>query len=296
KAMSRTSTSSWWSMSNVVDSGALASWASPSNTSAYMRATRAGVSTRPSRSGSSPIAERISLTAASMRGWSTAISAIRPLGGVVAVAGAGLAALRGTGDLRSVAARMGQLGRVRLQRLAGVVLLRAGRGGGAADRRRGQGGALGAGEPDLARRLLLHVAEDLGELVLVEGLALQQLLDQAVQHVAVVHDHRPGLVQSGVQQLPHLLVDQARGLGAEAGRLPLLHAHEDLVLVAGERDLADGVAHAQLHHHGARDLGRVLQVRAGARGDVVEDALLHRVAAHGVGQTIQQLVAGLVVA
>src|SRR5699024_3829201 len=238
------STSSWWSMSNVVDSGALASWASPWNTSAYMRATRAGVSTRPSRSGSSPIAERISLTAASMRGWSTAISAIRPLGGVVAVAGAGagLAALRGTGDLRSVAARMGQLGRVRLQRLAGVVLLRAGRGGGAADRRRGQGEALCAGDPDLARRLLLHVAEDLGELVLVEGLALQQLLDQAVQHVAVVHDHRPGLVQSGAQQLPHLLVDQARGLGAEAGRLPLLHAHEDLVLVAGERDLADGVA------------------------------------------------------
>src|SRR5699024_6219780 len=267
--MSRTSTSSWWSMSNVVDSGTLASWARPWKTSAYMRATRAGVSTRPSRSGSSPIAERISLTAASMRGWSTAISAFRPLGGVVAVAagagtGARLAAVRRAGDLRSLTARVGPLGRGRLQPLAGVVLLGARRGGGAADGRSGQCGALGAGDPDLARRLLLHVAEDLGELVLAQGLALQQLLDQAVQHVAVVHDHRPGLVQSGVQQLPHLLVDQARGLRAEAGGLPLLHAHEDLVLVAGERDLADRVAHTQLHHHGARDLGRVLQVRAGA--------------------------------
>src|SRR5699024_5041436 len=149
--MSRTSTSSWWSMSNVVDSGALASWASAWNTSAYMRASRAGVSTTPSRSEASPIAERISLSDATRRAWSTAISAILPLGGVVAGAGAGLAALRGTGDLRSAAARMGQLGRVRLQRLAGVVLLRAGRSGGAADRRRGQGGALCAGDPDLAR-------------------------------------------------------------------------------------------------------------------------------------------------
>ena len=44
----------------------------PSKISSYMRATRAGVSIKPSRSGSSPIASRISRTARSMRGLSTA--------------------------------------------------------------------------------------------------------------------------------------------------------------------------------------------------------------------------------
>src|SRR5947209_20374305 len=44
----------------------------PAKISAYIRATRAGVSRRPSRSGSSPIAARISRTAAAMRGWSMA--------------------------------------------------------------------------------------------------------------------------------------------------------------------------------------------------------------------------------
>src|SRR5699024_1857802 len=255
--MSRTSTSSWCSMSKVVDSGSRASWARPSKTSSYMRATREGVSSRPSRSGSSPIAARISRTAASMRGLSTAISAPRPVGAggaVVPVApAAGLAAVRGARDLRALAARVGQLGRVRLQRLARVMGLGARRGGGAAHGGRREGGALGAGDPHLARRLLLHVPEDLCELALVQRLLLQQLLDEAVEHVAVLHDHGPGLVQGVVQQGADLLVHEARRLGAEAGRLALLHADEDLVLLAGEGDLAHGPAHAQLHHHGARD-------------------------------------------
>src|SRR5699024_8906310 len=166
--MSRTSTSSWCSMSKVVDSGSRASWARPSKTSSYMRATREGVSSRPSRSGSSPIAARISRTAASMRGLSTVISALRPLTAVVAVtgpAGPGTA-LRRAGDLRPLAARVGQLGRVRLQRLARVVLLGAARRGRRADGRRRQRRPLLAGDPHLAGGLLLHVAEDLGELVL----------------------------------------------------------------------------------------------------------------------------------
>ena len=113
--------------------------------------------------------------------------------------------------------------------------------------------------------------------------------------MAVLHDHGVGLVQGVVQELAHLLVDDPGGLGAEAGSLPLLHAHEDL-LVTGQCHLAHGIAHAQLHDHGAGDLGGVLQVAGGAGGDVVEDALLHGVAAHGVGQAVQQLVARLVVA
>ena len=52
-------------------------WPSPANGSAKARATRAGVSRRPSRSGSSPIAARISLMARSIRGWSTAATGRR---------------------------------------------------------------------------------------------------------------------------------------------------------------------------------------------------------------------------
>src|SRR5690606_8218869 len=154
-----------------VDSGSCASWSSPSKTSAYIRATRAGVSRRPSRPGSSPIPARSSRTAASTRGRSTAISALRlvVVAVAVALAGTGLAgaaggtAVRGAGDAGAVAARMGQLRGAGLQRLARVVLLGAGAGGGRADRRRLEGGALLAGDPHLARRQLGDVREDRGE-------------------------------------------------------------------------------------------------------------------------------------
>src|SRR5690625_4229790 len=269
KPISRTSTNSWWSMSKVVASGSWASWSRPKNTSWYIRATRAGVSCRPSRSGSSPIAARISRTAACTRGWSTGMSDSRPARATLA---------RGPGDLGVVPTRVGQLGRIGLHRLARVVLLRAGGGGGAAHLRRLERGPLAAGGPHLAQRTLPDVGEDLGQVVLVQGLPLEQLGDQAIEHVPVLHDHRPGLVQGVVEQSPHLLVDEGGCLGAEAGCLTLLHAHEDLVLVAGQRDLAHGGGHPQLHDHGAGDLRGLLQVVAGAGGDVVEDALLHGVA------------------
>src|SRR5690625_3188162 len=171
KPISRTSTNSWWSMSKVVASGSWASWSRPKNTSWYIRATRAGVSCRPSRSGSSPIAARISRTAACTRGWSTGMSVSRP---------AGRAALaRGPGDLGVLPAGVGQFGRVGLHRLARVVLLGAGGGGGAAHPRRLERGPLAAGGPHLAQGTLPDVSEDRGQIVLVQGLPLQQLGDQA---------------------------------------------------------------------------------------------------------------------
>src|ERR1043165_9615995 len=69
--MSRTRTISSWSASNVTTRWLAGSCDSPAHTSAYISATRAGVRTSPSRSGYSPIANRISRTARSMRSWST---------------------------------------------------------------------------------------------------------------------------------------------------------------------------------------------------------------------------------
>src|SRR3954451_24977290 len=65
--MSLTSTSSSWSSSNVVARISPGSCQRPAKISVYERATRAGVSFNPGRSGSSPTAIRSSRTAASAR-------------------------------------------------------------------------------------------------------------------------------------------------------------------------------------------------------------------------------------
>src|SRR3954469_23252814 len=68
--MSVTSTSSSWASSKVRSSTESGSVYKPANISWYARATRAGVSLRPSRSGSSPHAKRSSRIAFSARSWS----------------------------------------------------------------------------------------------------------------------------------------------------------------------------------------------------------------------------------
>src|SRR5829696_2390968 len=68
--MSFTRTISSWPSSNVLSSTESGSMYSPANISLYARATRAGVSSSPCRSGSSPTAINSSRTAASARGWS----------------------------------------------------------------------------------------------------------------------------------------------------------------------------------------------------------------------------------
>src|SRR5699024_1517099 len=149
-------------------------------TSWYIRATRAGVSCRPSRSGSSPIAARISRTAACTRGWATGMSDSRPARATLA---------RGPGDLGGVPTRARASGGLVPPRLARGVLLRAGGGGGAPPLRRLERGPLAAGGPPLAQRTLPGVGEDLGQVVLVQGLPLEQLGAQAIEHVPVLHDH-----------------------------------------------------------------------------------------------------------
>ena len=63
-------TNSSWPISKVVVSTSSGACQSPAKFSSYARATRAGVSLRPSRSGSSPIAISNSRTAASARALS----------------------------------------------------------------------------------------------------------------------------------------------------------------------------------------------------------------------------------
>src|ERR1019366_3253413 len=71
--MSRTITISSCSAAKVTSRWSAGFSSNPANSSAYMRATRPGVLTSPSRCGSSPTAERISVTAASIRSMSTLI-------------------------------------------------------------------------------------------------------------------------------------------------------------------------------------------------------------------------------
>src|SRR5579862_5481077 len=82
--MSRTMTISSWPTSKTVVSTSSGRCRRPANCSAYARATRAGVSRRPSRSGSSPIANRISRTARSMRGRSNSSLVMHPVSSVAA--------------------------------------------------------------------------------------------------------------------------------------------------------------------------------------------------------------------
>ena len=83
--MSRTITISSWSASNVTVRCCDGSSCSPAKISSYILAMRTGVRTRPSRSGSSPIASRISRTARSIRSRSMGFSGPEPseAGGMV---------------------------------------------------------------------------------------------------------------------------------------------------------------------------------------------------------------------
>ena len=147
-------------------------------------------------------------------------------------------------------------------------------------------------EPDLALRLLLHRFEDRCDLLLVEGLLLEQLEHQVVEHVAVVDQDLPRLVVRGLDQPAHLLVDD---LGDPLGVVALVThvAPEERARRApAQPDRADAGAHAVLRDHRAGDRGGLLDVVGRTRRRVVEDQLLGDAAAEHVGQLVEHLVAG----
>ena len=95
-----------------------------------------------------------------------------------------------------------------------------------------------------------------------------------------------------VDQLAHLVVDLEGDLVGVVGRGPQVATEEDLALLLAERARTDRVAHAVLGDHLARDLGRALDVVAGAGGDVAGDDLLGDAAAHQHRELVAQLLAG----
>src|SRR5674476_902919 len=196
----------------------------PAKISAYDRASRAGVSWRPSRPGSSPTAISRSRTA-----FSTASASYRPGCGVASVIarslsargrgriiGRGLVHVRGRDPIHfPVRVEIGGLGvDLRLQRHL--------------DRREVRDGSFLAREPDLASLALDDRGEDLRELRLVERLLLQKRGDQGVEHRAVVGEHLPRLVARCVDERAHLAVDRCGDRFRVVPLVPHVAAEEHL--------------------------------------------------------------------
>src|SRR5581483_10767830 len=240
-SMSLTSTSSSWPRSKVVVRTSSGSCHCPARISWYARATRAGVSRRPSRSGSSPTASSSSRMASSARFWSKAPTVARPstvTGSIMVILvfrenGAAprvepwgpRSAFRLRSGVRSVLRAALVLRQLR-QLHGGRPQLRGGAVGqrqllGRLHRRPGGRRAARGARPGGARRALHHGGEDLRQLLLVEGLLLQQREDQVVQHVAVLDQDLPRLVVGVLDQLLDLFVHQ----GGDLFRVVALVAH-----------------------------------------------------------------------
>src|SRR3954447_4717912 len=245
--MSRTSTSSSWFASNTVVSTSHGSTPMPAKISAYIRATRAGVSCRPSRSGSSPMASRISWTAAAIRCWSTGTGrstsptrlpgalgrppSSRLLGGAVAgrpAVGRRTCATATVGAAIRGALQVGDVARAQQRELVG--------------RQHGRDVLRGTAAHALEdpHRPFRNRREDLGQLLLADGLLVEQAQYELVEHVAVLDQDLPGLVVAAFDEGLDLLVDL---LGDVFGVVPLV-AHvapeEDLALALPETDGAQG--------------------------------------------------------
>src|SRR5215218_4816757 len=269
--MSRIMTISSWPSSNTACRTWVGSSRRPEVISSYMRATRPGVSRRPSRSRSSPIPSRTRRTPRSTLSGSKAPAAggtrwpTSPWPSCSTVTGGsvGRGAVLGAGD-------------------AGLVPGAAAVG---ADVAGGRG-------HDAAGRALDHRGEDLGQLLLADGLLLHQRLDHGVGHVAVGGQDLLGLGVGLVDEAPHLLVDLEGDLLGVVLLVAEVAAQEHVLLLGAEDQRAEPVAHAVLADHLAGDLGGLLDVVGGAGGRVQEPQLLGDPAAQQHGQLVDHLAPG----
>ncbi len=116
-----------------------------------------------------------------------------------------------------------------------------------------------------------------------------------VEPAAVLAQHVHGPLLLGAQDALDLVVDDLRGV---LGVIPGVHqvlAQEDLSLRA-PRHRADGVAHAPLADHLARQLGVAHQVVGGAGREVAVDEQLGAAAAHADAQRVLDVLARVDVA
>src|SRR6478672_6091820 len=147
-------------------------------------------------------------------------------------------------------------------------------------------------EPGRALRRLGDRLEQLGQLVDVEGLLLEQLEDEVVEQVTVGVEGGVRLVVGRVDEGTDLLVDDARDLLGVVALVAHVAAEEDLAGALAELDGTDARGHAELGDHLAGHPGRLLDVVARARRRLVEDDLLGDAAAEGVRELVEDLVAG----
>src|SRR5438045_4209835 len=107
------------------------------------------------------------------------------------------------------------------------------------------------------------------DLLGVEHFARQEAFGDLQQRLFAAGEQLVGaLVVVGNKAL-YFLVDLERRVLAVILVLRNLAAEEDLLLLLAERERAHGVAHAPLAHHLARQLGRALEIVAGAGGETV---------------------------
>src|SRR5919197_2169728 len=296
--MSRTMTSASWPSSNRTSRTSVGSLRRPAVISSYMRATRCGVSRTPTRSRSSPIPSRISRTLRSTLAWSNA----RPPVATVAASSASepTSALPSPWMLMDITSQRLQRRRAReaspgpsgAPSVGGRAVLGPGDAGLVAGTAAvGADLALGRGH-DAPRRPLDHRGEDLGQLLLADGLLLHQRLDHGVGHVPVGGQDLLGLQVRLVDQAAHLLVDLEGDLLGVVLLVTEVAAEEDVLLLGAENQRAEPVAHAVLADHLAGDLGGPLDVVGGAGGRVQEPQLLGDPPAQQHGQLVDHLAAG----
>src|SRR5699024_9329538 len=213
-SMSFTSTSSSWPIWKNFSRTAAGSRRIPENTSRYARATRAGVSCSPGRSGSSPTAMRNSRIAAAARSSSYS--------GAFVYSGTSRS---GSLILRLRVRRGGRIGDVVVRHVGGAGLgsdgdlpcgdvhLR----GHAHRWDVGDRSAL-AGEPHGPRLAFDDGFEHLGEF-LVQSLLLQQRGREVIEDLPVLGEDLPRFVVRGLDEAAHLFVDEA---GDFLGVLPFV--------------------------------------------------------------------------
>ena len=141
-------------------------------------------------------------------------------------------------------------------------------------------------------RTLLDVAEDLLELLAVQGLLLQELTGEDVEDVAVLGEDRPRLGVRGLDELADLVVDVAGDLMAVVGLGAHRAAQERVAVLGAVAHRTQFGAHAVFGHHRAGDLGGLLDIGDRTGGRLTEHQFLGRAATHGEHQPGDHLRAG----
>src|SRR5262245_28872480 len=117
-------------------------------------------------------------------------------------------------------------------------------------------------------------AENAGDLLTVEGLALEQGARQRVKLLDVVLEDLLGAARTLQHDPLDLAVDQQGGFLAVILLARHLAAEEDVLLVLAEGERPELVRHAPLADHLARHLGGLLEIVAGAGRLLVQHDLL----------------------